>query len=134
MPQEPPDTAALFVRIPAAEAEKLDRAAFELKVPKQELVSGLVSRYVDPSPDGLAKLRRITVETADDSLTVGRHWFAPADPDEVLTIAQVADLLQAEEKVVAELARGGELPGRKVGKEWRFVRRAVLEWLAGGED
>src|SRR5215217_2070305 len=121
------DMTGLFVRIPAAEAEKLDRAAFELRVPKQELVSGLVSRYVDPSPAGLEELRRITVETADDSLTVGRHWFTPADPSEVLTVEQVA------EKAVRELARNGELPGRKVGREWRFVRRAVLEWLAGGE-
>jgi excisionase family DNA binding protein len=130
---EAPDTAALFVRIPAAQAEKLDRASFELKVPKQELVSGLVSRYVDPSPAGLAKLRRITVETADDSLTVGRHWFAPADPDEVLTMAQVAELLQVDDDAVAELARAGKLPGRKVGEQWRFVRRAVLEWLARGD-
>jgi excisionase family DNA binding protein len=129
----PHDTAALFVRIPTAHAEKLDRAAFELRVPKQELVSGLVSRYVDPSPAGLARLRRITVDTGDDSLTVGRHWFTPADPDAVLTVAQVAELLQVEERAVAELARKGQLPGRKVGTEWRFVRRAVLEWLAGGD-
>jgi excisionase family DNA binding protein len=127
------ETTPLFVRIPVAQAEKLDRAAFELRVPKQELVSGLVSRYVDPSPAGLEQLRRITVETADDSLTVGRHWFTPADPEEVLTVEQVAELLQVDEKAVRELARKGELPGRKVGREWRFVRRAVLEWLAGGE-
>jgi excisionase family DNA binding protein len=127
------ETTGLFVRIPRGEAEKLDRAAFELKVPKQELVSGLVSRYVDPSPTGLEELRRITVETADDSLTVGRHWFSPADPDQVLTAAQAAELLQVDEKAVREMARKGELPGRKVGREWRFVRRALLEWLAGGE-
>jgi excisionase family DNA binding protein len=32
---------------------------------------------------------------------------------------------------VEALADAGELPGRKVGGEWRFAREAVLRWLAG---
>ncbi|HEY3758644.1 MAG TPA: helix-turn-helix domain-containing protein [Solirubrobacteraceae bacterium] len=47
-------TAALFVRIPTEHARRLDRAAFELRVPKQSLVSELVDRYVNP--DSLASL------------------------------------------------------------------------------
>ena len=35
-------TSPLFVRLPAASAEKLSRAAFELKTPKRELVADLV--------------------------------------------------------------------------------------------
>ena len=27
------------------------------------------------------------------------------------------------------LARRGELPGRKIGKGWRFSQDALLEWL-----
>ena len=128
------DRTGLFVRIPASAAEKLDRAAFELKTPKQDLVSGLVARYVDPSPKGLASLRRtITVETADDSLVMGRHSFLPNEEPEVLTLADVADLLHSDEATVAGLAETGELPGRKIGDEWRFARRAVLDWLAQGE-
>ncbi len=50
---------ALFVRLPAAEFEALARAAFELKVHKRELVTALVSRYVRPTPDGLAELREL---------------------------------------------------------------------------
>lgn len=50
-------TAALFVRIPTEHARRLDRAAFELRVPKQSLVSGLVERYVDP--DSPASLRAL---------------------------------------------------------------------------
>lgn len=132
--------AALYVRIPAAEAEKLDRAAFELKASKQDLIAGLVARYVDPhSPGGLQALhtlttgrRRVTVETTDDTLTVGRHSFQPAEPTEVLTLAQLAALLQADEESVRSLAESGDLPGRKVGEDWRFVRSAILEWLARG--
>src|SRR3954471_7077016 len=100
-----PDRTGLFVRIPASEAEKLDRAAFELKTPKQDLVSGLVARYVDPgSPKGLANLRRlcgtrrtITVESADDSMVMGQHSFVPNEESEVMTLADVAELLQSDE-------------------------------------
>jgi excisionase family DNA binding protein len=131
----------LFVRIPSAEAEKLDRAAFELKTPKQDLVSGLVARYVDPgSPRALANLQRlsgsrrtVTMEAVDDSLVVGQHSFRPNEEPEVMTLADVAELLQTDEASVEALADGGELPGRRIGDEWRFARSAVLDWLAAGE-
>jgi excisionase family DNA binding protein len=52
-------TAALFVRIPAEHARRLDRAAFALRVPKQSLVAELVERYVNPdSPASLMALGR----------------------------------------------------------------------------
>jgi excisionase family DNA binding protein len=149
--------AALYVRLPVAEAAKLDRAAFELKAAKQDLVTGLVARYVDPaSPEGLEQLRelagevreakrdpgdfgfgarrRVIVETEGDTLTVGRHAFRPADAPDVLTARQAAALLQVEPGVVADLAESGELPARRVGGEWRFARRALLDWLARGEE
>jgi excisionase family DNA binding protein len=127
---------ALYVRIPASEAAKLDRAAFELKASKQDLIAGLVARYVDPhSSAGLHALeeltgrRRVTLETTDDTVTVGRHSFQPAEPTEVLTLEQLAELLQTDEGTVRMLAEDGELPGRKLGDEWRFSRAAIHEWL-----
>jgi hypothetical protein len=30
---------------------------------------------------------------------------------------------------VRALADAGELPGRKIGDEWRFLRSALLAWL-----
>jgi excisionase family DNA binding protein len=132
------DTAGLFVRIPVSEAEKLDRAAFELKTPKQDLVAGLLARYVDPaSPQALAKLgelggrRKVTVETvADDALVVGQHSFRPADEPDVMTLDEVAEWLQVDEEAVEVLATKGDLPGRRIGDEWRFARQAILDWLA----
>src|SRR3954454_7465391 len=127
------EMAALFVRLPVSQAEKLDRAAFELKVPKQQLVSALLQHF---SPQQLARLpglesgrRRVIVESEVDDMAVGSHSFRPFEPAEVLSPAEVADLLQVEEELVAELADKGELPGRKIGDEWRFARTAVLEWL-----
>ena len=128
-----PEMAALFVRLPVEQAEKLDRAAFELKVPKQQLVNALLERY---SARQLARLpglesgrRRVVVESEVDDVTVGSHSFRPFEPVEVLSPAEVADLLQVEKELVAKLAETGDLPGRKIGDEWRFSRTAVLEWL-----
>jgi excisionase family DNA binding protein len=109
MPSEP--TSPLFVRLPAASAEKLNRAAFELKTPKRELVADLVDRYLG----------------AED--VVGRVAPELRGPD-VLTLPQLAELLQVDEKTVRSLATAGDLPGRKVGRHWRFSRQAVLDWLA----
>src|SRR3954449_3638186 len=132
-----PEMAALFVRLPVEQAEKLDRAAFELKVPKQQLVNALLASH---SARQLARLpglesgrRRVIVESEVDDMAVGSHSFRPFGPPEVLSPAEVADLLQVDEEVVAELADKGDLPGRRLGDEWRFSRTAVLEWL-GAED
>jgi excisionase family DNA binding protein len=65
--------------------------------------------------------------------SVGQHSFRPASALEILTPAQLAELLQVEEEVVVELAEKEELPGRKVGEEWRFSREAILAWLAEEE-
>jgi excisionase family DNA binding protein len=64
-------------------------------------------------------------------VVVGRADFTPADAPEVLTVDQAADLLQVEADDVRALADSGELPGRKIGEEWRFRRTAVLAWLGG---
>ena len=122
-----PEMTALYVRLPAPEAEKLDRAAFELRAPKREIVTRLVERFVDPSsPAGLALLR------GEGDVLVGRHGFRPAEPEaEVLTLEEAAALLQVEPADVEALAAGGELPGRRIGEHWRFSRAALLAWLAG---
>ncbi|MEA2427661.1 MAG: hypothetical protein QOF37_1289 [Thermoleophilaceae bacterium] len=122
---------ALYVRIPQSQADKLDRAAFELKVPKQDLIAGLVADMkIAP---GFTR-RRTEVVEVDDSLSVGRASFLPAEPREVLTLADTAELLQVEEDVVRKMAEAGELPARKLGDEWRLSRVALLGWLAGEES
>src|SRR3954451_17923472 len=88
---------ALYVRIPQSQAEKLDRAAFELKVPKQDLIAGLVEDMkIAP---GFTRRGTEVVEDVD-ALSVGRASFLPTGPPEVLTLAGAADLLQVDEDVV----------------------------------
>jgi excisionase family DNA binding protein len=142
MPKRPPEPeSALFVRLPASTADKLDRAAEALGVAKKELVAGLVTKYVDPdSRKGLTALgtltqpRRVTIDLGDGTPTMGAYSFQPHQPPEVMNVEQAAVLLQVDDKIVLELAEAGELPGRKLGSSWRFSREAVLAWLAGNVE
>jgi excisionase family DNA binding protein len=126
-----PEYTALFVRIPSAEAEKLHRAADVLRTPKRELITKLVARFDPHDPVWTRELAGPPMP-AEAEWEVGRHSFRPADVPEVLTPAQLGELLQVDEEAVIALAERGELPGRKVGAEWRFSRTAVLAWL--GEE
>jgi excisionase family DNA binding protein len=136
----PDPTAALYVRLPHPEFEKLDRAAEALATNKKALVTTLVSHYVDPDTEqGLDRLRaiasapqRVTVDVPGEALAVGHHAFTPAPLPDVLTPAQAAELLQVSEQEVVELAEAGTLPGRRIGERWRFSRPALIAWLAGG--
>jgi len=116
-----PDDTPLFVRLPREQAERLDRAAFERKRSKRDLVTELVTRHLEVTLD-------------DDRTTVGHASFHPAPPDEVLTLDDCAALLQVAPPEVLALAESGELPARRVGDAWRFRRGAVLAWLGAGED
>ena len=137
MPKREPE-GALYVRLPAAAADKLDRAADKLGVHKKDLVAGLVAKYVDPDTKrgltalgSLSQPKRVTVEMTGGRPTLGTYSFQPHDPPEVLNVVQAAELLQLETKLVLELAEAGKLPGRKLGTDWRFSRSALIAWLAG---
>src|SRR5262245_30529242 len=139
MPRKPPAESPLFVRLPAPAAEKLDRAAEALGVRKKDLVANLVSTYVDPdSRQGLTALgalstRKLTVDLGEPAQTLGSYSFHPYDPPEVLNAEQAAQFLQIDEETVIEMAESGKLPGRKLGKEWRFSRAALVAWLSAPE-
>jgi excisionase family DNA binding protein len=137
MPKKTPSEGALFVRLPAAAVDKLSRAAGALGVRKKDLVAGLVTRYVDPDSDrGLSALGslsgpRLAVGLGEPAR--GSYSFQPYDPPEVLNAEQAGQFLQVDEAVVVELAEAGKLPGRKLGRDWRFSRTALVAWLSTPE-
>ena len=51
-------------------------------------------------------------------------------PD-VLTIEEVAEFLRLPEDTVRHYAASLMIPGRQIGDQWRFSRRALEEWLRG---
>lgn len=50
---------------------------------------------------------------------------------EVMTLEEVAEFLRLPESTVRHHAARLEIPGRQVGDQWRFSRRALDEWLRG---
>src|SRR5215471_10590535 len=101
MSKKTPPESALFVRLPAEAAEKLDRAAEALRMRKKDIVAGLVSKHL-----------------SEPARTVGSYSFQPyesADPPEVMDPEQAAEFLQIETATVIEMAESGKLPGRRLG-------------------
>jgi excisionase family DNA binding protein len=49
----------------------------------------------------------------------------------VLTADEAAELLRVSTKTVLSMARGGVLPGTKVGRSWRFLRTDLLAYVHG---
>jgi excisionase family DNA binding protein len=49
--------------------------------------------------------------------------------EEVLTLAEAAMHLRVQEKELADLADRNGVPARKVGGEWRFLKKALDDWL-----
>ena len=109
------------MRLPRAEADRLDRAAARLGTSKGRIVAELLAAHLE-QPGGIDALK---------GAPVGRHEFTPVQELEVLTLEQLASLLELDVDVVRALAEQGDLPGRKLGEEWRFSRSAILEWLGG---
>ena len=52
-------------------------------------------------------------------------------PYEIMTLTEAASYIRVSEKTVGEYARRGSIPSQKVGREWRFLRHALEEWLSG---
>ncbi len=51
-------------------------------------------------------------------------------PDEILTIDEVAAYLKAGKRTVYRLAASGKLPAFKLGGTWRFRSSDLDQWIA----
>ena len=51
-------------------------------------------------------------------------------PDAIMTIDEVAEYLDLHPLTVRRLARDGEIPAFKVGRQWRVQRKLLDRWLA----
>lgn len=51
--------------------------------------------------------------------------------DEILTIDEAALYLKVKTDLISQLLESGDVPGRKVGGEWRTTRRALASFVDG---
>ena len=59
---------------------------------------------------------------------------AVPEDKEILNAVEAAAVLGVSERLLLRLARDGEVPGRKLGREWRFLRSALRSSIAGLSD
>lgn len=53
----------------------------------------------------------------------------PENSQEILTVEEVAAYLKLQPQTVYKWAQEGRIPGTKLGKEWRFRRAILDEWI-----
>ncbi len=107
-------TKAIYVRVPAAVADKLDHVSERLGMSKRDIVTRLVGDRIE----------------LGEGLQPVRVWPNDAHQhDDVLSLDEAAALLRVEPDDVREMAEAGEIPARKLGQQWRFSRTALLTWL-----
>jgi excisionase family DNA binding protein len=107
----PESMTPLYVRLPAEQARELDQAVAASGKSKRQVVEDAVRAHL-----------------GDGGLVVGHAALREAAP-EILTVPEAAALLRVDDDAVIAAAEAGELPGRRLGAEWRFSRAAVLAWL-----
>lgn len=54
--------------------------------------------------------------------------------NEILTMEEAAELLRVSIKTFIKLLKEEKVPARKIGREWRFSRKALVEWLSSGDS
>ena len=58
----------------------------------------------------------------------------PMPDREILNIDGAAAFLGVSVKTFSKVLREGDVPGRKVGREWKFSRQALIEWVGGSRS
>ncbi len=48
---------------------------------------------------------------------------------DILTIKQVSEFLQVNERTIYKLAKAGDIPSFKVGGQWRFKKDDINSWI-----
>jgi excisionase family DNA binding protein len=57
--------------------------------------------------------------------------LAAMDKD-ILDVEGAATLLGVSARTIYNLARKGDIPATRVGREWRFARKNLIDWVANG--
>jgi excisionase family DNA binding protein len=53
---------------------------------------------------------------------------------EILNIEEAAALLGVSIKTFNKVLHSEDMPARKIGREWKFSRRALIDWVGNGQN
>jgi excisionase family DNA binding protein len=48
---------------------------------------------------------------------------------EILNVEEACQLLGISSKTFSKILKEGDIPGRKIGREWKFSRQALIDWV-----
>ncbi|MEM8713541.1 MAG: helix-turn-helix domain-containing protein [Planctomycetota bacterium] len=54
--------------------------------------------------------------------------------DEILNIDEAAALLGVSAKTFNKVLHSEAIPARKIGREWKFSRQALIDWVGEGRS
>jgi excisionase family DNA binding protein len=58
-----------------------------------------------------------------------------ASPDrDILNIEEAANLLGVSVKTFNKVLHSEDMPARKIGREWKFSRRHLIDWVGAGRS
>lgn len=49
--------------------------------------------------------------------------------NDIMSLDETVKFLRMERHAISRLVRARKLPGRKIGRVWRFSRRGLIRWL-----
>jgi len=53
---------------------------------------------------------------------------------DILNLEEAAALLGVSVKTFNKVLHGQSIPGRKIGREWKFSRQALIDWVGAGRS
>ncbi len=112
----PSEQVPLYVRLAAEPSRRLERAVATSGRTKRQIVEDAVREHLD-----------------DQGTVVGRIALRETLPD-VLTLEEAAALLRLPAGALEAAAASGNVPGRRIGDDWRFARAALIAWLGDPAD
>jgi excisionase family DNA binding protein len=122
-----------FEALEKAEEREFDLVFLDVRLPGMDGVETL-ERLKKLLPDAVVvmmsgyavedEIRRAMEMGAQDFISKPFH-----DPEQIMTIEQVARYLSLHELTVRRLAREGEIPAFKVGRQWRIKKALLDRWI-----
>ncbi len=132
-PQEVSMAVDGYEAIAKAQQKKYDLIFVDVRLPGMDGVETL-RRLKEIAPDAVFIMMsgHDVSDEIREAFAVGAQDFIPKpfrDVSEIMTIEQVARYLSLHELTVRRLARDGEIPAFKVGRQWRVKRELLDRWI-----
>lgn len=54
--------------------------------------------------------------------------------DEVMDTLEAAKFLKVSRQTLMKYVQEGKIPAQKLGRQWRFSKEALVEWLKNGKQ